>query len=249
MKARLKFSKSGTMKFIGHLDLMRYFQKAFKRAEVPVSYSKGFSPHQLLSFASPLGVGLTSDGEYLDMQLETMEPSVVLLDKINRVMNEEIRVLNIKALPEDSKPSMALVAAADYLISVKDGYSFCDNYQKLFGEFMKQDKILIQKKTKKSEAEIDLKPYIYELAFHYERAQDTTADVYENGISVFLKVSAGSVVNIKPQLVMEAFCDYCKMEYNPYGYQVHRIELYGDISQEEGKMHLVPLSELGQEIV
>lgn len=57
MKIRIKFAKTGVMKFVGHLDVMRYFQKAIRRAELPIAYSEGFSPHMLLSFASPLGVG------------------------------------------------------------------------------------------------------------------------------------------------------------------------------------------------
>ena len=67
MKIRIKFRKYGIMKFIGHLDIMRYFQKAMRRAEVEISYSQGFSPHQIMSFASPLGIGLTSEGEYMDI--------------------------------------------------------------------------------------------------------------------------------------------------------------------------------------
>lgn len=63
MKIRIKFSKQGAMKFIGHLDTMRYFQKAMRRADVDIRYSEGFSPHQIMSFAAPLGVGLTGSGE------------------------------------------------------------------------------------------------------------------------------------------------------------------------------------------
>ena len=51
MKIRIKFSKQGAMKFIGHLDTMRYFQKAMRRADVDIRYSEGFSPHQIMSFA------------------------------------------------------------------------------------------------------------------------------------------------------------------------------------------------------
>ena len=50
------------MKFIGHLDTMRFFQKAIRRADIPVAYSEGFSPHMIMSFAAPLGVGTTSSG-------------------------------------------------------------------------------------------------------------------------------------------------------------------------------------------
>ena len=69
MKARIKFRKNGVMKFIGHLDIMRYFQKAIRRAQIPIAFTGGYSPHMIMSFANPLGVGLTSDGEYFDIEL------------------------------------------------------------------------------------------------------------------------------------------------------------------------------------
>mgnify|MGYP003549721286 FL=1 len=72
IKVRIKFSKHGVMRFIGHLDIMRYFQKVFRRAEIDIAYSGGFSPHQIMSFAQPLGVGLESDGEYMDVELNSM---------------------------------------------------------------------------------------------------------------------------------------------------------------------------------
>ena len=59
------------MKFIGHLDMMRYFQKAVRRAKIDIRYSEGYSPHQIMSFAAPLGVGITSDGEYFDIVIQS----------------------------------------------------------------------------------------------------------------------------------------------------------------------------------
>ena len=56
MKVRIKFSKEGPVKFVGHLDTMRYFQKAIRRANLPVAFSGGYSPHMIMSFAAPLGV-------------------------------------------------------------------------------------------------------------------------------------------------------------------------------------------------
>ena len=66
MKVRIKFSKEGPMKFVGHLDTMRYFQKALRRAELPVAFSGGYSPHMIMSFAVPLGVGMESLGDYFE---------------------------------------------------------------------------------------------------------------------------------------------------------------------------------------
>ena len=70
MKIRIRFMKRGTMQYVGHLDLMRLFQKVFRRSGFDVAYSNGFNPHQQMSFASPLGLGLTSIGEYLDVSLQ-----------------------------------------------------------------------------------------------------------------------------------------------------------------------------------
>ena len=65
IKVRIKFSKHGVMRFIGHLDIMRYFQKVFRRAEIDIAYSGGFSPHQIMSFAQPLyGCGIELYGEF-----------------------------------------------------------------------------------------------------------------------------------------------------------------------------------------
>ena len=119
MKARLKFSKIGSMRFIGHLDVMRYFQKAFRRAEIGVSYSKGFSPHQLMSFASPLGIGLSSDAEYLDVTLEKSDSQEEMIERINAVMNDEITVKDFTILDDEAKPSMAMLSACDYVICIK----------------------------------------------------------------------------------------------------------------------------------
>ena len=88
MKIRIKFRKTGIMKFIGHLDVMRYFQKAIRRADVEICYSGGFSPHQIMSFAAPLGVGITSNGEYVDIEVHSTGTTAEMLERLNAVMAE-----------------------------------------------------------------------------------------------------------------------------------------------------------------
>lgn len=66
---RLKFTKGSEVKYISHLDLMRVFQRALRRASIPISYSSGFNPHQEISFAAPLSLGVTSNAEYVDLKL------------------------------------------------------------------------------------------------------------------------------------------------------------------------------------
>ena len=120
MKIRIKFRKYGVMKFIGHLDMMRYFQKAMRRAEIDIAYSEGFSPHQIMSFAAPLGVGITSDGEYLDIEVHSTRNSIESVKALNDTMVEGVEIVSYRMLPEHAKTAMSIVAAADYNVFYKD---------------------------------------------------------------------------------------------------------------------------------
>lgn len=263
MKVRIKFQKFGSMKFIGHLDVMRYFQKAFRRANVDNEYSQGFSPHQIMSFAAPLGVGLTSDAEYLDVQLHSSDNAEVMIERMNQVMSEGFRVTGWHFLKEREEnqraiTAMSLVASADYLVSLKDGYEINESirsrsqFQKEFEKFLSQSEVVVNKKTKNSEKPVDIKPMITLVAFDQEEYENqlkdkvtpstlkrierpsSVADCYENNIILYLQVETGSAANLKPELVMEAFYDYLGLSYNKFAWQVHRLEVYTRL--EDGKL-------------
>ena len=163
MKVRVKWTKTGVLKFIGHLDVQRYFQKALMRAELPVSFSKGMSPHQIMSFAAPLGLGMTSEGEYADISFDWTYSSEEMLSRINAVMNEGISVLEFKEIDEKEKNCMAVTAAADYLVTFREGYYYKDAFLKRTQPFSMQEKIPIVKKTKRSEKEVDIAPMILDI--------------------------------------------------------------------------------------
>ena len=132
MKIRIKFQKQGTVRFIGHLDVMRYFQKVMRRAEVDIRYSEGFSPHQIMSFASPLSVGLISHAEYVDIDVNSSGNSTGMVRRLNEVSAEGLEVLSYRELPETAKNAMSLVAAADYTFWFKEGFdnSVCEADEK-----------------------------------------------------------------------------------------------------------------------
>ena len=231
MNIRMKFKKHGCMKFIGHLDIMRYFQKAIRRADIDIAYSEGFSPHMIMSFAAPLGVGLTSEGEYVDLQVNSCVSSKAAVDALNRVMVEGMEVVSFKLLPETVKNAMASVAAADYFVNFREGYA-PENWEEKFTAFLQKEEMLIVKKTKRSEAEVDLKPMLYQ------------AEIRDGGI--FMQVACGSVNNLKPELVMEAFGKDAGMELEPFALEVCRLEVYADLGDEQTRK-LVPLEELGED--
>ena len=232
MNIRMKFKKHGCMKFIGHLDIMRYFQKAIRRADIDIAYSEGFSPHMIMSFAAPLGVGLTSEGEYVDLQVKSCESSMAAVNALNSVMVDGMEVVSFKRLPENVKNAMSSVAAADYFVNFREGYA-PENWEEKFNAFLQKEEMLIVKKTKRSEAEVDLKPMLYH------------AEIKDSGI--FMQVACGSVNNLKPELVMEAFAKDAGVEFAPFALEVCRLEVYADLGDETNKK-LVPLEELGEDI-
>ena len=223
MKVRVKFSKEGPMKFIGHLDVMRYFQKAIRRAGIDIAYSTGFSPHQIMSFAAPLSVGFESQGEYFDIELNSLTDEENVRDRLNAAMAEGIKVLAVHVLPDKEGNAMASVAAADYLVSFRESVKLPHDWKEQLLVFYKQEHIPVMKKTKKGEKEIDLKEGIFQL------------EIRDN--SVYLLVDAGSGSNVKPGFVLETFFASMGTSLPAFGLMVRRLETY---KWEEGGA-LVPL--------
>ena len=228
MKIRIKFQKQGTVRFIGHLDVMRYFQKVMRRAEVDIRYSEGFSPHQIMSFASPLSVGLISHAEYVDIDVNSSGNSTGMVRRLNEVSAEGLEVLSYRELPETAKNAMSLVAAADYTFWFKEGFAPEDgsSVEEFFGKFLtfcKNETIPFVKQTKKEEKQAE-------------------------GIGVFLRLLSGSAANGKPEQVLQAFYESLGLTYRPFAIQVEREELYAD-EGAEGAPEYVPLEAYGSEIV
>lgn len=230
MKYRIKFSKYSSMIFIGHLDMMRYFQKAIRRAEIPIAYSAGFSPHQIMSFAAPLGVGLYSNGEYLDIELTEEMPTEEMKARLNNTMVEGVDVLSVKALPEDAGNAMASVAAAGYTVRIRPGHEPSFIFGDRFESFMSQEEIPFEKETKKSSKVLNLKEGIFDY-----RAGDET---------IYLLVDASSSGNLKPGMVMEAYYGFLGEKPGEFDFIVTREETY--TRNSEGKF--IPLDDVGKDI-
>lgn len=234
MKVRIKFTKQGPVKFVGHLDTMRYFQKAIRRAELPVAFSGGYSPHMIMSFAAPLGVGTESRGEYFDVEFTENIPTKTIEEKLNAVMVEGIEIVSARKV-EDGKASkaMSLVAAADYYVSFYEDKEPSCSWKEKIQDFYKQNSIVVLKKTKRSEKEVDIRPYIYEMELQNDR--------------LFLKLASASANYTKPELVMDTFLTWLGEEVKPYAYRIERLEVYADLDPE-GAHRFVSLEDLGEEV-
>lgn len=243
MKVRIKFRKLGPMIFIGHLDVMRYFQKAIRRAGIDIAYSKGFNPHQIMSFAAPLGVGLFSDGEYFDIECNSVTDSEDMKRRLQAAMVEGFEIVNVKALPESAKNAMASVAAARYEVRLRYDAASGFDYIGQSKAFLEKEQIIVAKQTKKGGTELDIRPHIYA----FDCLMETEGTAEKKPVFTML-LDASSAGNIKPALVLKAFYDANGLSFGEFDLIVRRIDTYTEI-EKEGKPCYVPLDAVGEDMI
>ncbi|MBO5955258.1 MAG: DUF2344 domain-containing protein [Clostridia bacterium] len=113
-KWRLKFSKMGMGKYISHLDLLRTFTRAIHRANLPVRYSQGFNPHQLITFSLPLALGVTSETEFVDIDFEESATPKMIGEALNKTLPPDIKILRVSR-PEAKAND---IVSAEYIIDL-----------------------------------------------------------------------------------------------------------------------------------
>ena len=235
-KIRVRFTKHGAVRYIGHLDVMRYFQKCIRRAKVNVSYSAGYSPHQIMTFAAPLGVGLESEGEYMDLGIEDENPDCsAIKDALNEASVEGIRIKSVKVLPEDAGNAMASVYASSYEITFyddkKDDCPGTEKVRELIERMNAMDHCVYHKETKKTSRDIDLKEFIYELK---------VSDSEDNPV-INMTINSSSADSIKPGFVMEFMCGLDNIKLPVNALKITRLDMF--TQDEEG--NLKSLEEVG----
>lgn len=209
-KIRMKFTKGEQVKYISHLDLMRTFYRAFRRAGLSVAYSQGFNPHPVVSFALPLAVGATSEAEYMDVELEKDLESNVIINKLNHVLPEGIKVIEIRKQSEDEMRSFNDIAFADYVVKAELNVVL-PHIEKHIENILKENEIMVEKQGKKGVKLVNIRDDIHELSI-IER--------YDKTIVLKMKLSAGNESNLKPDLVLRAFDKYIE------GFVVDHIQVH-----------------------
>ena len=241
MKVRVKFEKTEGMRFVGHLDLMRFFQKAIRRADIPIKYSEGFSPHQIMSFGAPLSMGVAGLGEYMDIEIpdDKKITSKEAVERLNEVMCSGMKITKFLQISEDSKSAMALMDTADFKAEFKERVEEV-LIKNAVDRLLLKDSIILKKISKKkkknrfgkfeeveTESRVDIKPFIYKL------------EAVENG--VFMNLSQGSLNNVKPAFVMDFLAKEGLINAEKYGYYLYILYMY----TEEGNA----LDEYGWEFI
>lgn len=196
MKIRLKFTKLGPVQYVGHLDFLRFFQKAMRRSGLPASYSKGFHPHMLMSFASPLGIGMESLGDYVDIYLEETVSRDDLLQRLNSQLTEGVSISDACVVGEEKKDNaMAMVRYADYQVRLAQEDLQADRAElsARIETLLAADRLIIVQQSKKQERERDLRPHIHDLHLIETKEQ----------IVLQMRLSCGSADNVKPEAILQ----------------------------------------------
>ena len=215
-KLRARFLKGDEVKYISHLDTLRTFERAVRRADIPIAYSQGFNPRQQMSFGLPLSVGVTSNAEYVDIEMEVEISIQEFVQRLNNNLPKGFRVLDAEYV-NATESLMASVRVASYEITVNSVNKMTvEQINQCISSFMQEETIFVEKEAKGKIKKIDIRPYIFEF------------DIIELDKEIFkikLTLSAGSIFNLKPDLVIKAFNEAFRFELRIM--KTHRIELLG----------------------
>ncbi len=160
MRIIASFYKHNEVRFVSHLDMQRLFQRAFRRAGLPLSYSKGFNPHPLLSFATALSVGYTSECEYFDVFLDKKIDADEFRSRVNAVLPEGVAVTKAVDAGEMKTSLTTLMRSADYFARLDfDREVTSDELENALASLLTSE-IIVEKKTKGGMKDVDIRPLL-----------------------------------------------------------------------------------------
>lgn len=189
----IKFSKKDSAKYISHLDTMRTLHRAIRRAQLPISYSKGFNPHPSISIAAPLSLGIASCGEYADVEFESIIDEVSIKNLLNMSLPDGIRIIDSLHVKGKIPSSMALVEGARYTVQLKFKGEV-EEIRRSVNYILASQNIERIKKTKSGEKLENIRPLIKDI--------ELIGNEDENFNFKFL-LFTGSRGNLAPNIVID----------------------------------------------
>lgn len=209
---RLLFKKTGPSVWISHLDLMRLFQRAFKRAGLHLTHTQGFNPRPSVSIALPLSVGTASICELLDFALTDEEITFAeIKDRLNRALVEGIEVLNVYADGAKIRDLAYLQCNIDLIYDKPIDDNAINSLVHLFS----QDELIVIKNSKNGAKEQNIIPMIRKIEFFEEGEKEITIQA--------LICCQNPTLN--PVQIVQAIHDHLP-ELSPDHAVYHRIEIY-----------------------
>ncbi len=235
-RIRSKFYKKDDMVFISHLDLIRLFERAFRRAHIPVSYSQGFNPHPIMSFATALGIGISSDAEYMDIKLTRDMDVGEFMAGLNNQLPDGLEIIASRYIPNDLTSLMATIKYSSYIVKFDTLEQIDENELKeKLSLFMQKEELLIIRKKKRK------RKHNYK-RFQKEAGRQINIRTFIQDINIIktentnvvcgMVLATGSSGNLKPEIVVSKLGEEMHLPIVLEGVRVHRTELYKEIRPE-----------------
>lgn len=167
MRIIASIEKGEAVRFISHLDIQRSLQRTVRRAGLPVSFSQGFNPHPLISFATALSVGQTGGGEWIEIKMDEDISTDEFTRRMNESFPEGMRVSSAYIAREGTPSVATLMRSAEYSASCSGVNT--DLMLRAVNDVMSGQSIIVTKSKKQNgrkvkDAEVDLKPMIYDFS-------------------------------------------------------------------------------------
>lgn len=195
--AMVTFRKSGNLRFLGHLDVVRTMERAIRRARLPVAYSQGFSPSPQMSFASALPLGTAGEGEVCGIRLETTMDARELHDALAAQLPVELGLVDVRVIAQASRKLYKDLTTAEYEVGLQptDAVS-ADELADAVESVIDAGDLRVMRETKSRMREVDIRPGIKSL-------RAVPADEDGRGLRVVMAIACESDKLVKPAEVIE----------------------------------------------
>ena len=223
---RVKYKKEDEMIFISHLDLQRLLQRAFRRAKINLSYSEGFNPHPKMSYGNALALGVESQGEYVDIEIEDDIEVDEFLERINNQLPEGIKFIKGQEIDPKTPSLSSVIVYGEYIFNIDLDTPLSKEFVKSrVLNFVKSEEIIVTKTNKKGrKVEVDIRPLIknFDLV-----SLDDKKVTYESTIAT------GSKANLNINILIPQILNMLDLEIDPREVSVLRRDLY---AMEDGQL-------------
>ena len=163
-RLRVWFGKIGKMSLVGHLDLARLFDRAIRRASIPVTYSGGFHPAPRIMIANALPLGSTSTGEIADFELTTIMDESEFQSKLAAQLPTDIPIYRVESVDLRQPPASTLITQAEYFVNVSSASETPPQWETWIAAVLASQEIIQDKKSKSGKnTQINLRDRLYEL--------------------------------------------------------------------------------------
>ena len=216
---RVKYKKEDEMIFISHLDLQRLLQRAFRRAKINLSYSEGFNPHPKMSYGNALALGVESQGEYVDIEIEDDIEVKEFLERINEQLPDGIKFVKGQEIDPKTPSLSSIIVYGEYIFNIDLEVPLSKEFVKSrVLNFVKSKEIIITKKNKKGKkVEVDIRPMI--------RNFDLVS-LDDNRVTFVSTIATGSKANLNINILIHQILDMLNLDMDPREVGVLRRDLY-----------------------